>query len=248
MARVEAWIEAWSPDVVCLQETKLADDAFPAMAFQALGYDGVHHGAGRWNGVAILSRVGIEDVRPGFGDDGEADDARLLWATCGGVRVGTVYVPNGREVGHEQYEYKLTFLDRLLDALREREDPDRDLVVCGDLNIAPEDRDVWDPAHFVGATHVSVEERARFAGLLDWGLVDTFRQLYEGDGLFTWWDYRAGNFHKGKGMRIDHVLATHPLARRLTAMLSDRNERRPKGNPAGGAPSDHAPLVAEFRS
>ncbi|MCB1005431.1 MAG: exodeoxyribonuclease III [Acidimicrobiales bacterium] len=244
LPRVEEWLGQVEPDVVCLQETKMADPAFPALTFQALGYEAAHHGEGRWNGVAILSKVGLEDVAYGFGgDDPELDgEARLLTATCGGVRVSSIYVPNGREVGHDHYHYKLAWLAELRRFL------DRDgatgasgnRVLCGDFNIAPDDRDVYDPAAFVGATHVSAPERAALAELEAWGLSDVFRRHYDDGGLYSWWDYRAGNFHKGKGMRIDLVLASASLAQRSTAALIDRNARK------GKAPSDHAPVVADF--
>jgi exodeoxyribonuclease-3 len=241
LPRVEAWLADVQPDVFCMQETKSTDDAFPLMTFQALGYDGVHYGAGRWNGVAILSRVGLDDVVAGFGDDEVEDpEARVLWATCGGVRVGTVYVPNGREVGHEQYDYKLRWLDRLIRQVTTANKPTDPVVVCGDFNIAPDDRDVYDPAVYVGATHVSPPERAALQSMLDWGLVDVFRRFYDAGGLFSWWDYRAGNFHKGKGMRIDLVLVSEMLAERTTAVLIDRNARK------GKAPSDHAPVVVDI--
>jgi exodeoxyribonuclease-3 len=240
LPRVEEWLAQVQPDVLCMQETKLTDDAFPSMSFQLLGYDGVHFGGGRWNGVAILSRVGLDDVRAGFGD-GEVEDveARMLWATCAGVRIGTVYVPNGREVGHEQYDYKLRWLERVQRTVASERSPTDDMIVCGDFNIAPDDRDVYDPAVYVGATHVSEPERALLRAMLDWGLVDVFRQHYESGGLFSWWDYRAGNFHKGKGMRIDLVLMTQHLADRTTAVLIDRNARK------GKSPSDHAPVIVD---
>jgi exodeoxyribonuclease-3 len=239
--RVEEWLARWQPDVLCLQETKLADGAFPTLAFSALGYEVAHHGEGRWNGVAIASRVGLEDVTEGFDDDEAADpEARVLWATCGGVRVATCYVPNGRAVGHEHYEYKLRWLGRLRACLDQRHDPAEPLVVCGDFNIAPTDLDVYDPAAFVGDTHVTEPERAALADLTDWGLVDVFRRHHEVGGLFSWWDYRAGNFHKGKGMRIDLVLATKELAESSTFALVDRNARK------GKAPSDHAPVIVDL--
>lgn len=240
LPRVEEWLASVQPDVLCLQETKCTDDAFPLMTFQTMGYEGVHFGAGRWNGVAILSRVGIEDVTAGFAD-GEPEDgeARLLWATCSGVRVGTIYVPNGREVGHEQYDYKLRWLDRLTRVLAARSPADP-LVLCGDFNIAPDDRDVYDPAMYVGSTHVSEPERAALRSMLDWGLVDVFREFYDAPGLYSWWDYRAGNFHKGKGMRIDLVLLTRALADRATGVLIDRNARK------GKSPSDHAPMLVDI--
>jgi exodeoxyribonuclease III len=241
LPRVEEWLATVQPDVVCLQETKLTDSAFPALAFSALGYESAHHGEGRWNGVAILSRIGIDEIVSGFGDDDEPDaEARLLWATCGGVRVATAYVPNGRGLDQDHYRYKLRWLERLRAAIADRHDPDEPLVVCGDFNIAPDDRDVYDPAAFEGSTHVSAPERAALADLQRWGLVDVFREHYDAGGLFSWWDYRAGNFHKGKGMRIDLVLATKELAGRSTAVLIDRNARKGKG------PSDHAPVVVDF--
>ncbi|MEX2658477.1 MAG: exodeoxyribonuclease III [Acidimicrobiales bacterium] len=241
LPRVEQWLQEVQPDVLCLQETKSTDDAFPAMVFTGLGYESVHHGEGRWNGVAIVSRVGIEDVVDGFADDmGPADEARLVTATCGGVRVATVYVPNGREVGHVQWHRKLDWLARLKAHMAATADPSGDAVVLGDFNVAPDDRDVWDPEACHGGTHVSAEERSALRALCDWGLVDVFRQRHQEDGLFTWWDYRAGNFHKHLGMRIDLLLATAPLAERLSWVLVDRNARK------GKMPSDHAPVVAEF--
>lgn len=240
LPRVEAWLEEVRPDVVCLQETKLADAAFPALPLAALGYEAIHVGEGRWNGVAILSRVGLEDPVAGFDDGGEPDpEARLVWATCGGVRVGSVYVPNGREVGHDHYRYKLAFLDRLAEAVTANGAPARPLALCGDFNVAPDDRDVWDPGAFVGATHVSEPERAALRRLQDRGLVDVFRRHHDAGGLYSWWDYRAGNFHRGRGMRIDLVLATEPVAEATGAVLIDRNARK------GPSPSDHAPVVVD---
>jgi exodeoxyribonuclease-3 len=241
LPRVESWLAAVEPDIVCLQETKCTEDAFPALAFHALGYETFHHGQGQWNGVAILSRVGIEDAEVGFGDGGDADpEARVAWATCGGVRVASCYVPNGRSVDHEHYRYKLAWLDRLRQHLEQHCDPSTPLAVLGDFNIAPDDRDVWDPAKFVGATHVSEPERAALQRLIDWGLVDVFRTKYDDAGLFSWWDYRGGNFHKRMGMRIDLILATEPLASRTDLVLIDRNARK------GESPSDHAPVFADF--
>ena len=244
LPRVEEWLTQVGPDVICLQETKLADPAFPALTFQALGYEAAHHGEGRWNGVAILSKVGLEDVAYGFGaGDPELErEARILTATCGGVRVSSIYVPNGREVGHDHYHYKLAWLAELRRFL------DRDgeagasgnRALCGDFNIAPDDRDVWDVSAVHGATHVSAPEREALAELCDWGLVDVFRERYDAGGLYSWWDYRAGNFHKGIGMHIDLILASRPLVDGLGAVLIDRNARK------GQSPSDHAPLLADF--
>ena len=241
LPRVEEWLGQARPDVLCMQETKLSDDAFPAMTFAALGYEAVHHGEGRWNGVAILSRVGIDDVVDGFADGGDRDgEARLLTATCGGIRVVTVYVPNGRLVGHEQYHHKLRWLGRLRMHLDAVAPPGSDLVVCGDFNVAPDDRDVWDPTACNGGTHVSPPEREALAEVMGWGLVDVLRSRYDDDGLYSWWDYQAGAFHKHWGMRIDLLLASPSLVGRLEWIVVDRNARK------GQKPSDHAPLVVEL--
>jgi len=241
LPRVEDWLVAVQPDVLCMQETKLADSAFPLMTFNAMGYEGVHYGEGRWNGVAILSKVGTHDVVAGFADgDDEDPEARLLWVTCGGVRVASVYVPNGRALDHEMFDYKLAWLDRIRRRLVTEIEPGLPVIVCGDFNIAPDDRDVYDPVAFEGETHVSQPERDALHELEALGLDDVFRRRYDTGGLFSWWDYRAGNFHKGKGMRIDLMLASTALADRCTSMLIDRNARK------GKLPSDHAPVVADF--
>lgn len=242
LVRVEEWIADCQPDVVCFQETKLSNSAFPSMAFAALGYEAVHHGEGRWNGVAILSRVGLDDVVTGFAD-GDPDDpeARLVTATCAGVRVMSAYVPNGRSLDHEHYQYKLHWLQRLRRHLDAVAAPAGPVVLCGDFNIAPTDLDVWDVTAVHGATHVSPPEREALQRLLDWGLVDVFRVKFPGtQRLFSWWDYRAGNFHKGLGMRIDLVLASEPLSEYVSWALIDRNARK------GRLPSDHAPLAVEI--
>jgi len=241
LPRVEEWLDYAAPDVLCLQETKLSDKSFPAMTFSALGYDSVHYGQGQWNGVAILSRVGVADVGTGFGDldDPYAGDARLLAATCNGVRVVSVYVPNGREVGTEHYERKLVWLAQLRTWLDANASPKDALAILGDFNVAPEDRDVWSVKAFEGSTHVTEPERAAVRALEDWGMVDAFRARYDGDRLFTYWDYRRGDFHQGRGMRIDLALVTKPLAERLTFALVDRNARK------GQQPSDHAPMLID---
>ena len=240
LPRVEEWIRYAEPDVLCLQETKQADAAFPHGAFAALGYETAHHGDGRWNGVAIASRVGLADISTGLGsDEDDAQGNRLVAADCGGVRVLSVYVPNGRSLDSEHYPAKLAWLQRLRAFLDETSSPDRPVAVCGDFNVAPEDRDVWDPSRFVGATHVSPPEREALAQLQAWGLVDVFRRLYDEDGLFSWWDYRAGSFHKHQGMRIDLILVTEVLARTARYGLIDRNARK------GQKPSDHAPVLID---
>ncbi len=242
LARVEEWIGLLEPDVLCLQETKLADDAWPAKTFEDLGYQSAHRGQGQWNGVAILSRVGLEDVSPNFSDGEDPDDeARILWATCGGVRVATCYVPNGRSLDDDHYQYKLRWLARLRADLDQNVDPAEHVCVVGDFNIAPDDRDIYDkPADFVNATHVSQPERDALKAVCDFGLTDVFRRHHEGAGLFSWWDYRGGNFHKRLGMRIDLILATESLAATSQLCLVDRNARK------GESPSDHAPVLADF--
>lgn len=238
------WIEANSPDILCMQETKLADDAFPAGAFAELGYETAHHGDGRWNGVAIASRVGLERPVCGLGSEEDAQGCRMLAADCGGIRVHSVYVPNGRSLESEHYRLKLEWLARLRAYLAEHDEPDGDVAVCGDFNIAPRDSDVWDPAAFGGATHVSAPERQALQEILDWGLEDVFHRFHPDGGVFSWWDYRAGNFHKGMGMRIDLVLVSKSLAGRAVSAEIDRNAR--KKSARGNKPSDHTVVVVEL--
>jgi len=241
LPRVEEWLGYAQPDILCMQETKCADAAFPSMAFAAMGYESAPYGEGRWNGVAILSRIGLSDVQRGFGDLAEpSDEARLVAATCGGVRVHSIYVPNGRSVGSEHYEAKLAWLERLRTFVTKTYKPSDQISVCGDFNIAPEDRDVWDPTATSGSTHVTEPERKTLRALEEWGLIDAFRLHYQQGGLFSWWDYRAGNFHKHLGMRIDLILLTEQLAKRSTYGLIDRNARK------GKLPSDHAPVFIDI--
>ena len=239
--RVEGWLSEVRPDIVCMQETKLADDAFPALTFQALGYESAHYGQGQWNGVAILSRVGIADIVADFADGLPRDpDARIVSATCGGIRVSSVYVPNGRALDNDHYQYKLQWMDRLLNHVNASNKPSDDVIVAGDFNIAPDDRDVVDAAKLVGVTHVSPQERAALAALESWGFEDSFRHFYDDASLFSWWDYRAGDFHKGNGMRIDLILATASVMQRATWSVVDRNARK------GTLPSDHAPVILDL--
>jgi len=245
MPRIEEWLQRMQPDVVCMQETKVDNDGFPHDDFAAMGYESAHHGHNQWNGVAILSRVGLDEVVADFADDGDPDvDARVIWATCGGVRVASVYVPNGREVGHEHYEYKLEWLGRLRAHLDAHHAPSEKLAVLGDFNIAPEDADVWDLKFFQGKTHVTPPERDALDQVKAWGLHDTFRHLYpDSPGLFTYYDYTAGRFHKRQGMRIDLILATESLLSTATGGLVDRNGRKAW---EGHKPSDHIPIYADF--
>jgi exodeoxyribonuclease-3 len=242
--RVQGWIEEHAPDVLLLQETKCSDANFPSEIFSTLGYEVVHHGNGQWNGVAVVSRVGLDAPRGGFFDD-DLDaiaECRIVTARCGGVRCTSVYVPNGRTVGSEHYLAKLEWLRRLRVELDETAAPDDPIVVGGDFNIAPEDRDVWDIAEFEGATHVTPAERAALADVMAFGLTDSLRALHpDGPGPFSWWDYRNGAFHRGWGMRIDHLLVSEPVLAGLTSVEVDREERK------GTKPSDHAPVVLELR-
>jgi exodeoxyribonuclease III len=247
--RVIDWLNRIEPrpDILCMQETKLKDSGVPTAELGALGYEVAHHGLGQWNGVAIASRVGIADVTCGLGPTPEGwtdEGGRFIAATCGGIRVVSIYVPNGRTVGSEFYDAKLAWLDRLGDWFESSLDPSSELALCGDFNVAPDDLDVWDANAVHGATHVSPPERERVARLRQLGLVDVVRRFHPEPGYFTWWDYRAGHFHKNFGMRIDHVYLTEPLASRAVAADRDREAR--KNKPFAGIPSDHAPLVVDF--
>jgi exodeoxyribonuclease-3 len=236
-ARVEEWLALRNPDALLMQETKLADSAAPALAFQMAGFELLHHGEGRWNGVAIAARDGLTDVSLGFEGSGpDAEGARFVAARTGGIRLISIYAPNGRALDTPFYAAKLDWYSRLLVWLRQNADRGEDLVLGGDFNIAPTDLDVYDPLVYVGTTHTSEAERAAFEALLDWGLVDAYRRFHPEPGRFSWWDYRAGNFHKGLGMRIDHLLVTRSLAARLTGAEIDRDARK------GKLPSDHAPM------
>jgi exodeoxyribonuclease III len=242
MPRLLPWLDQRRPDVVCLQETKIDDDAFAELLDEELterGYAFAAHGEGRWNGVAILSRVGLDEVvtgvagAPGFPDP----EPRAVAATCGGIRVHSVYVPNGREPDSDHYRYKLAWLDALAERVG---DAPRDTVVCGDMNIAPADADVFDPQAYVGSTHVTAPERAALARLRALGLRDVVRDRWPTERVFTYWDYRAGMFHQDLGMRIDLVLATAPVAGRVRAAWVDRHARK------GTGPSDHAPVIVDL--
>jgi exodeoxyribonuclease III len=240
--RLLPWLDQRQPDIVCLQETKLANQALSELLgeqFVSRGYEFAVHGEVQWNGVAILSRVGLNDVvlgvagAPGF----PHPEARAVSATCGGVRVHSVYVPNGRVPGSDHYQYKLDWLAAL--ALQLGSGPE-DAVVCGDMNIAPTDEDVFDPEAYIGQTHVTSPEREALAQLQALGLRDVLRDRWPGKRVFTYWDYRAGMFHQDLGMRIDLVLATTPVAERVRAAWVDRQARK------GSGPSDHAPVIVDL--
>jgi exodeoxyribonuclease-3 len=247
LPRLVDWLGSAEPDVLCLQELKTAD--FPTDEVGALGYEVATHSTGRWNGVAVLSRVGIDDVRQGLLDEPgyqpedamlEATEPRAVGATCAGVRVWSVYVPNGREVGHSHYGYKLRWLAALRATAEQELAAHPALAVLGDFNIAPTDADVWDPAAFTGHTHVTAPERTALQALRDLGLRDVVPRALKHDTPYTYWDYRAGMFHKNQGMRIDLMYASAPLADAVTDVYVDRDARK------GKLPSDHAPVVVDF--
>ena len=242
LPRLLEWLADTAPDAVCLQETKVADGAFPTAEVEALGYHAATHGDGRWNGVALLSKVGLGDVTRGLTDEPgyPAAEARAIGATCGGLRLWSVYVPNGREPGHDHYAYKLRWLGALGTTVQADLASHDRLAVMGDFNVAPTDDDVWDRAAFEGSTHVTEPERAALRALRDTGLVDVLPRPLKYDHPFTYWDYRAGNFHKNFGMRIDLVYATPTMASAVTDAYVDRDARKGKG------PADHAPVVVDL--
>ncbi len=245
--RVAAWLERSDVDVLALQETKCRDDQFPEMVFSALGYEVAHVGHSQWNGVAILSRVGIEDVEIGFPGqptwgENAATEARALGATCGGVRLWSLYVPNGRALADPHYVYKLEWLAALRTAAAGwlADDPAAQVALVGDWNIAPQDDDVWDMSVFATSTHVSEPERAAFRAIVEAGYADVVRPYAPGPGVYTYWDYVRLRFPRREGMRIDFVLGSPALASRTTNALIDREERKGKGA------SDHAPVVVDL--
>jgi exodeoxyribonuclease III len=242
MPRLLPWLDQRRPDVVCLQETKLADDALARLLGDALderGYEVAAHGEAQWNGVAILSRVGLDDVVAGVanGPGFPHQEARAVAATCDGIRVHSVYVPNGREPDSDHYAYKLGWLAALRDVLAAGPEA---AVVCGDMNIAPTDDDVFDPDAYIGQTHVTPREREALAELQALGLHDVVRDRWPAERVFSYWDYRAGMFHQDLGMRIDLILAGGPVAARVRAAWIDRHARK------GTGPSDHAPVIVDL--
>jgi exodeoxyribonuclease-3 len=241
MPRVVDWLQSAAPDVLCLQETKATEATFPTEEVAALGYASVADGDGPYNGVAILSRVGLEDVTRGFPDEPGFPDPerRSIAATCAGVRVWSVYVPNGRTLDSPHYTYKLAWLRALAAAAEQQLTAGEPLALCGDFNVAPSDADVWDPSRFAGSTHVSEPEREAISRLLALGLTDVQPRALKGEP-YTYWDYRAGMFHKGEGMRIDLVLLSSALAGAVTDAYVDRDARK------GSKPSDHAPVVVDL--
>ncbi|MEU6994978.1 exodeoxyribonuclease III [Streptomyces sp. NPDC046465] len=243
LPRLLAWLESTGTDVLCIQETKTTAEQFPAAELRELGYESAVNATGRWNGVALVSKVGLDDVVKGLpggpGYDG-ADEPRAISATCGPVRVWSVYVPNGREVDHEHYAYKLQWFEALKAAVAKDAAGPRPFAVLGDFNVAPTDDDVWDPSLFVGATHVTPAERAALAALRETGLTDIVPRPLKYAHPFTYWDYRQLGFPKNRGMRIDLVYGNGPFAKAVSDSYVDREERKGKGA------SDHAPVVVDL--
>jgi exodeoxyribonuclease III len=242
LPRFLPWLDERQPDVVCLQETKLTDAAIGELLDDELGrrgYESAYYGQPQWNGVALLSKVGLADVVRGLPDGPGFPEmeARAVSATCGGVRVHSLYVPNGRTVGSDHYAYKLAWLAALQ---RQVAVGPESVVVCGDMNIAPADVDLFDPAAFIGQTHVTAPERAALQSLQALGLHDVVRDRWPGEPVFSYWDYRAGMFHQNLGMRIDLVLAAGDVAARVQAAWVDRQARK------GTGPSDHAPVIVDL--
>jgi exodeoxyribonuclease-3 len=241
-ARLDAllgWLDRHRPDALCLQETKVQDEDFPRLEIEAAGYAVEFWGQKSYNGVALLSREPATEVKLGFaGDDGE--EKRVISGTVGGVRVVSVYVPNGRSVGSEHYHRKLDWMQRFRASLAEAHSPRDAVAVCGDFNVAPEDRDVHKPERWRGKVLCSKPEREQFRAFLDWGFRDSLRLLHQEEGIFTWWDYRLSGFQRNWGLRIDHALVTEALAGRVREVSVDREER------GSEKPSDHAPLILEL--
>ncbi|WP_229052298.1 exodeoxyribonuclease III [Aeromicrobium sp. Leaf350] len=244
--RVVGFLERHDVDVLAIQETKCREDQFPGLELSALGYEVAHFGLNQWNGVALISRVGLEDVQRQFADDqpqfADVLEPRAIGATCGGVQVWSLYVPNGRELDHEHYTYKLAWLERLRQQGEAwlAADPDAQIALTGDWNIAPEDDDVWDMAVFENHTHVSEPERAAFRAMVETGFTDVVRPHTPGPGVYTFWDYQQLRFPKRQGMRIDFQLCSPALAARVSGAWIDREERKGKGA------SDHAPVVIDL--
>jgi exodeoxyribonuclease-3 len=245
--RLTAWLARSDVDIVAIQETKVPDDKFPFARIEELGYQVAHHGTNQWNGVAVLSRVGIDDIQiglpgvPPFGDPA-VTEARAIGVLCGGVRVWSLYVPNGRAIGDPHYDYKLAWLGALHDygAKALASQPDAQIALCGDFNIAPTDDDIWSVDYYRGSTHVTPPERQAFFSVVDAGFADVVRPYHPGPGVYTYWDYTQLAFPKRRGMRIDFALASPALAARVTGAVIDREERK------GKLPSDHAPVIVEL--
>jgi exodeoxyribonuclease III len=240
LPHVTRWLAAAQPEVLCVQETKCTDDKFPALELKALGYDCVMLGQQSYNGVAIISKAGCANVQRGYPDDDAASQARLLSVEINGIRIVNVYIPNGQAVGSEKYQFKLEWIGRLRRFFDESYDCRTPVLLCGDFNVAPEDRDVHDPRLWQNRILCSEAERAALQNVKDWGFTDAFRRHTEEGGHYSWWDYRAGGFRRNLGLRIDHIWVSAPLAARNQGTVIDKEPR------GWERPSDHAPVIAEF--
>ncbi len=238
LPRLVAWLRSRQPDVLCMQETKVPNEEFPWKELETVGYRVETHGVKGFNGVAIASRIALEDVTRGFAGDPDPSKPRVIAATADGIRVVNVYVPNGQSVGSDKFAYKLDWYDRFREAIAADHRPTDSILVCGDFNVAPEDKDIYKPERWRDKVLTTAEERGRWKELLAWGFQDGQRVLSDEAGIHTWWDYRLMAFQRGWGLRIDHMLVTDPVARRLRDMTVDTEER------AGEKPSDHAPVIA----
>jgi exodeoxyribonuclease III len=241
MPQLSSWLKAADPDVVCVQETKCVDESFPVEELGAAGYQVAFYGQKSYNGVAILSKMPIEDVVKGLPDDNEESQKRFIAGTVNGVRIVNTYVPNGSALGSEKFTYKLDWLQRLRHFFDDTCSKDAPVLLCGDFNVAPDALDVWNPAAWEGHIHFSLPERAAIHYVKQWGLTDVFRKLNGDVKEFSWWDYRAGSFQKNHGLRIDHIWTSHPLADACTKCWIDKSPRHLE------KPSDHTPVIAEFQ-
>jgi exodeoxyribonuclease-3 len=239
--RVLSWIDQHKPDVLCLQEIKTEESGFPQVAFQAKGYSTALCAQKTYNGVAILSKLPLTEVTTGLRDGEDDTQARLVTALINGVRVMNVYMPNGQSVGSDKYQYKLRWMERLRVYLHHHFKPETPLVLCGDYNVAPEDRDVYEPKQWVSEPIFHIDARKALESIRTFGLVDVYRKHHSEGSLYSWWDYRMSAFAKNRGLRIDHIFATAPLAAKCTSSEIDRESR------AGAQPSDHAAVVATFK-
>lgn len=240
LPRLLAWLEGNQPDIMCLQETKATDQDFPLAEIERAGYNCIFTGQKSYNGVAILSKNTISNVIKSLPGDENDQEKRFITALIEDIQIINVYVPNGSEVGSDKYYYKLNWYKRLRDFLENTFDPKKPLLICGDFNVAPDDRDVWDVKQWTGKLHFSEPEKEAHQNLVSWGLKDAMRLHHQEPGVYTWWDYRSLGFQRGLGLRIDHILVTDSLALRCKDVVVDRNERK------GEKPSDHAPVVGIF--
>ncbi len=242
LSHVIDWLQRCQPEILCIQETKLTDDKFPVDAFAQAGYHCEYFGEKAYNGVSIISKGIPTAIQKGFPDDAQSDSKRFIEITVGPISIINVYIPNGQEVGSEKFHYKLAWIERLKNYLKMHHQPEDMVVICGDFNVAVEDRDVYDPSAMAGQILFSEAEKSAIQSLYDWGFIDTFRLHHKESGLYSWWDYRAMAFRRKLGLRIDHIWATRPLASVCTRSWIDVEPRKLE------KPSDHTPVASEFKT